>query len=131
MVNCTLSTVELTGIVVAAIVWVTLMSENRLTVPEAVTGSHSVVPSGWVRCSARSVYVRLSWVVPAGTVGGSVSMMRKEAPEACFGSMLGLAIRAAEIMRMAAMMAALVYFRVHFLDIILFSSEEEGSLDVI
>ena len=46
MVNWILSIVEPNGIVVEAIVWLMLISESRLTVPEAPTGSHSMVPFG-------------------------------------------------------------------------------------
>jgi len=53
--------------------------ENRLTVPEALRGSHSAVPLGYVTWSERSEYVKLSSVVPAGTVGGSVNNTRKDA----------------------------------------------------
>jgi hypothetical protein len=44
--NWILSTVEPTGIVVEARVYVIFTSENRLTVPDASTGSYSVVSFG-------------------------------------------------------------------------------------
>ena len=58
----------------------------------------------------------LSTVVPAGTVGGSVSITAKvDLAEAILGMVLGLANIATEIIRMAVIIAAKPYLVVHFL----------------
>jgi hypothetical protein len=69
------------------------------------------------------VYVKLSTVVPAGTVGGSVNITRKFAvAEVWLGVKkdAGLANRTTAIITIATSTAAKPYFKVHLSDILLY-----------
>ena len=70
------------------------------------------------------MYVRFSMVVPAGTVGGSVSSTRKENDDfgVSVGKSIGLVNVTAAIKVIATSTAAPPYFNVHFLVDNLFSS---------
>jgi len=91
-----------------------LIREKALMVPDAVIGSHLAVPFWKVTCRERSLYVRLSCVVPAGTVGGSVSITTKGYAWVVtgVGKSVGLANITAAIMAIDTSTAAPPYLKV-------------------
>jgi hypothetical protein len=83
-----------------------LTNAKEFTVPDVPSESHLVVLSAYVTCREMSEYVRLSCVVPAGTVGGSVKSTAKEEFAEAFCTKLGLANKDTEMITIATITAA-------------------------
>jgi len=92
-----------------------LTNAKEFIVPDVPRESHSVVLSAYVTCREMSEYVRLSCVVPAGTVGGSVKRTAKEDFAEAFCTKLGFANKDIEMTTTAKITAAKLYRVVHFL----------------
>jgi len=83
-----------------------LTNAKEFTVPDVPSESHSVVLSAYIMCREMSEYVKLSSVVPAGTVGGSVKSTAKEDFAETFCTKLGFANKDTEMTTIAKITAA-------------------------